>query len=161
MRYAAAVMAAMVCGANAVEAQPAMWQGYANAAIAAHARRVGGQAPRESRKTCEGDVNGDGKGDVAVVYTIEGIGGGKGSTQYLLVLVASPQGVGASAPKEVGTTGKRYVERCTLAAGVIEADTKEWAASDAMCCPSKTGHLRLGFDKGKVVDAPAPAATAS
>ena len=28
MRYAAAVMAAMVCGANAVEAQPAMWQGY-------------------------------------------------------------------------------------------------------------------------------------
>ncbi len=153
------LVGALVGGlAGGASAQPAMWQGYANAAIAAHARRAGGQAPRESRKTCEGDVNGDGKTDAAVLYTIEGVGGADGWTQHLLVLVAAPQGVGATNPKEIGAAGKRRVESCTLTKGAIEATTKEWAPADPACCPSKAGTLRLGFDKGKVVDAPAASA---
>jgi len=144
----------------------ALVQGYANAAIAAHARRVGGQAPKESRKTCEGDVNGDGKTDAAVVYTVEGAGGGNAWTQYIMVMVAAPQGVGATSPKEVGATGQRSVETCTLGTGTIDATTKEWAPTDPSCCPSKAGTLKLGFEKGKVVDAPgatapAPAPSAS
>ena len=105
MRWMVAALAAMLGAVDAARAQPAMWQGYAQAAIAAHARRVGGQAPRESRKTCEGDVNGDGKVDAAVLYTIENAAGGNGWTQYILVMVAAPQGVGATNPKEVGATG--------------------------------------------------------
>lgn len=147
---------------------PALVQGYANAAIAAHARRVGGQAPKESRKTCDGDVNGDGKTDAVVVYRIEGAaggasegpGGGNDWTQYVLVMVAAPQGVGATNPKEVGAAGKRSVESCTVSPGTIAATTKEWAPGDPACCPSKAGTLTLGFDKGKVVDAPGTAAPA-
>jgi hypothetical protein len=155
-----AALAAMLGLVDGAWAQPAMWQGYAQAAIAAHARRVGGQAPRESRKTCEGDVNGDGKVDAAVIYTIEGVGGGNGWTQYILLMVAAPQGVGATNPKEVGATGKRSLESCTLTAGTIDAAIKEWAPADPSCCPSKTGTLKLGFEKGKVVDAPVAAAPA-
>lgn len=138
----------------------ALVQGYANAAIAAHARRVGGQAPKEARKTCEGDINGDGKPDAAVVYTIEGEGGGNGWKQYVMVMVAAPQGVGATSPKEVGAKGQRSVETCTLGTGTIEATTKEWAPADPSCCPSKAGTLKLAFEKGKVVDAPGTAAPA-
>src|SRR5262245_1309780 len=116
------LLARVEARAQAAAPMPAaLVQGYANAAIAAHARRVGGQAPRESRKSCEGDVNGDGRPDAAVLYTIEGVGGGNGWTQYMIVLVAAPQGVGATNPKEVGATGKRGVESCKLTTGVIEA----------------------------------------
>lgn len=154
MGWTVAALAVMLGAADSAWAQQAMWQGYANAAIAAHARRAGGQAPREARKTCEGDINGDGRPDAALLYTIEGAGGGTGWTQFVLVMVAAQQGVGATNPKEVGASGKLSVESCTLSPGVIEAVTKEWAAGDPACCPSKPGTLRLGFDKGKVVDAP-------
>jgi hypothetical protein len=156
---------ATLCLAGVVEAQapnpamgPVMVQGYANAAIAAHARRVGGTAPRESRKTCEGDLNGDGRGDVVVVYTIEGAGGGGGNgwTQYLIVLTVAPQGLGSTAPKEVGRTGDRGVESCRVVAGKIEAATKVYLPTDPSCCPSKPGTLTLTLEKGKLVDVPAP-----
>ena len=70
--------ATMMLRPGAATAQPAAagWQGYANAWIAAHAQRVHGAAPKDVRKSCEGDLNADGHADVVVIYTIEGVGGG-------------------------------------------------------------------------------------
>lgn len=148
-------------GAGQAAAQPAAlgWQGYANAWIASHAQRVHGQAPRESRKSCEGDINGDSHGDVVVIYTIEGVGGGNDWTQYATVLTSTQQGYGATLPKEVGGKGVRALEGCTIGAGSVEISFKTWAAADAACCPSVPGKTKLAFANGTLSDAPAPAAT--
>ncbi|MEB2285081.1 MAG: hypothetical protein B6D46_10100 [Polyangiaceae bacterium UTPRO1] len=150
-----AAATALVLGAGAAAAQPAAmgWQGFANAWIAAHAQRVRGQAPREARKSCEGDINGDGHGDVVVIYTIEA--GGSGAwTQYATVLTSTQQGYGATLPKEVGGKGTRIVESCAVAPGKVEISFKTWAAADAACCPSVPGKATLSFANGALAEAP-------
>jgi len=144
------VFAGAARGADA----PAAWQGFANAWIASHAMRVKGEAPKENRFSCEGDLNGDGKSDVVVVYTIEGVGGGNDWTQYATVLVAQPPGYSATTPKEVGGKSVRAVDSCTISDKVIELALKEYAPADASCCPSKPGKARYGFSAGKLVQAP-------
>jgi hypothetical protein len=150
---------AAVLGARAAAAQPAAagWQGYANAWIASHAQRMHGQAPRELRKSCEGDVNRDGHGDVVVIYTVEGVGGGNDWTQYVTVLTSTPQGYGASLPKEVGKKGVRAAASCTVVGGSVELAVKTWAAADAACCPSVPGKTTLAFVSGGLSEEPVPA----
>ena len=135
------------------------WQGPANAWIASHARRVGGEAPRDKRSTCEGDVNGDGHADVVVIYTIEGIGGGSANdwTQYMTVMTSTPQGFGVTLPKEVGGKSKRAVESCTVAGALVDAVVKEYAPEDASCCPSRPGQAHYAIKNGALVDVPVPA----
>jgi hypothetical protein len=132
------------------------WQGFANAWIASHAMRVKGEAPKENRFHCEGDLNADGHADVVVVYTIEGVGGGNDWTQYATVLVAQPPGYSATAPKEVGGKSVRAVDSCTITDKVIELALKEYAPEDASCCPSKPGRARYAFAGGKLALAPTP-----
>ena len=136
---------------------PAAWEGFANAWVAAHAQRVHGQAPRETRKSCEGDLNGDGHSDVVVIYSIEGVGGGNDWTQYATVLTSASQGYGATLPKEVGGKSVRAVEGCTIAGTTVELDLKTYGPKDASCCPSVAGKARFGFQKGALTDAPTPA----
>jgi hypothetical protein len=153
-------MAVMGCvwgvGRAGAEA-PAAWQGFANAWIASHAQRVHGQAPRETRKSCEGDITGDGHTDVVVIYSIEGVGGGNDWTQYATVLTSAPQGYGATLPKEVGGKGVRTVEGCAIAGTTVELDVKTHGPQDASCCPSVAGKARFAFEKGALTDAPTPA----
>lgn len=146
----------------AVEAadEPA-WQGFANAWIASHAMRVKGQAPREKRLGCEGDLNGDGKPDTVVVYTIEGVGGGNDWTQYATVLTATPQGYGATLPKEVGGKSLRAIDGCSVNGGILELALKEYAPTDASCCPSQPGRARFAFATGVLTAVPAPTRSAS
>ena len=118
-------LVASLLGANAGTAHaadPAAWAGFANAWIAAHAMRLKGQAPRDARKSCEGDLNGDGHCDVVVVYAIEGVGGGNDWTQCATVLTATPQGYGASNPREVGGKRDGAVESCSIAGAVVALD---------------------------------------
>ena len=133
---------------------PAAWQGFANAWIASHAMRVKGEAPKENRFSCEGDLNGDGKADVVVIYTIEGVGGGNDWTQYATVLLAQPPGYSATAPKEVGGKSVRAVDSCTITDKTIDLALKEYAPEDASCCPSKPGRARYVFAGGKLALAP-------
>lgn len=142
--------------AAAAAADPPAWQGFANAWIASHAMRLKGEAPRDKRLGCEGDLNGDGKPDAVVVYTIESGGGGNDWTQYATVLTATPQGYAATLPKEVGGKSVRAVDGCSVKDGVIELALKEYAPTDASCCPSKTGRARYAFATGALTQAPAP-----
>ncbi|MEO6027843.1 MAG: hypothetical protein ABIR79_13340 [Candidatus Binatia bacterium] len=146
-----------------VEAQPAAagWQGFANAWIASHAARLKGQAPKETRKSCEGDVNGDAHSDVVVIYTIEGVGGGNEWTQYAAVLTSAPQGYGATMPKEVGSKGVRSVEGCTVSGTTVELALETWGPKDAACCPSVPGKASLSFAKGALSDPPGTTSSAS
>ncbi len=153
MTVVAALLGGVSGAARAADA-PMAWQGFANAWIASHAMRVKGEAPKENRFSCEGDLNGDGKADVVVIYTIEGVGGGNDWTQYATVLLAQPPGYSATAPKDVGGKSVRAVDSCTITDKVIELAFKEYAPADASCCPSKPGRARYGFAGGKLVAAP-------
>lgn len=152
----------LVLGLGRAEAQPASagWQGFANAWIASHAARLKGTAPKESRKSCEGDVNGDGHGDVVVVFTVEGVGGGNDWKQYATVLTSTGQGYGATMPNEVGSKSLRAVERCTISGATVELDLKTYGPKDAACCPSVPGKARYTFAKGVLGETPAPSPSA-
>jgi len=161
---AAALAAALLlvhdaCAADTPAAGPPLWQAMANVLIASHARRVGGDAPKEARRFCEGDVDGDGQPDAVVVYTIESVGGGNDWNQYMAVL--SPQGgtYRASATRKVGGKGERGVEQCTIAPGFIDLAFKSYGPADAACCPSVPGHERYAYRDGKIVDPAKPTAT--
>jgi len=151
----------VVTWAGRVEAQPAAagWQGFANAWIASHAARLKGQAPKETRKSCEGDVNGDAHNDVVVIYTIAGVGGGDAWTQYATVLTSAPQGYGATMPKEVGSKGVRSVKGCSVSGTTVELALETWGPKDAACCPSVPGKASLTFAKGALTDAAGAAAS--
>jgi hypothetical protein len=137
-------------------ADPPAWAGFANAWIASHAMRVKGDAPRDNRISCEGDVNGDGTADAVVVYTVEGVGGGNDWTQYATVLTATPQSYGATLPREVGGKSVRVVDGCSVTNRVVELALEEYAPGDASCCPSKPERVRYTFANGTL----APAAIA-
>lgn len=61
--------------------------GVIDAAIAAHVKQDGGSEYAQGRKSAEGDINGDGTSDVAILYSLEGAGGGNGSVSYLAAFV--------------------------------------------------------------------------
>ena len=161
------MMAALLVSGPASADPPAMWEGFANAWIASHAQRVKGQAPKETRKHCDGDVNGDGHADVVVIYSIEGTGGGTNDwTQYATVMTSTGQGYGATLPKEVGGKSVRAVEGCTINGSTIELDLLTYGPKDGSCCPSVPGKARYTLEKGALVEAagsatkaPAPAAS--
>src|SRR5436190_13821404 len=55
--------------------------------ISGEVARLGGQEYGAARKIVTGDLNHDGIPDAAVLYTIEGMGGGNNYSQYLAVFV--------------------------------------------------------------------------
>lgn len=161
MRYATivafGVAIALLGGARSAGAQfGTNWQGFANAWIASHAQRAHGKAPRETRKSCEGDLNGDAHDDVVIVYTIEAVGGGDDWTQYVTVMTSTPQGYGASMPKAIGGKTVRTVESCKVAGTSVEFAYKIHGPTDPPCCPSAPGVARLRFEQGALVDEPVP-----
>jgi hypothetical protein len=113
---------------------------------------VKGVAPKETRKSCEGDLNGDGHGDVVVIYSIEGVGGGNDWTQYATVLTSTPQGYAATVPKEVGGKSVRAVDGCTVSGSGVDLVLKTYGPKDGSCCPSVPGTARYTFAKGALVD---------
>lgn len=148
-------IALLSCAAGAAADAPA-WEGFANAWIASHAMRLKGEAPRAQRLSCEGDLNGDGKPDAVVVYTIESGGGGNDWTQYATVLTVTPQGYGATLPKEVGGKSLRAIDGCSVKDGVLELALEGYAPTDASCCPSQPGRVRYAFAAGALTPAPTP-----
>jgi hypothetical protein len=96
-----------------------------------------------------------------VIYTVEGVGGGNGWTQYATVLTGSAAQFAATPPVEVGAKGKRAVEGCSIAPQMLELAAKEWAPADAACCPSRPVSSRYDFTKGALVAAPSPSPSGS
>ena len=59
-----------------------------------------------------------------MIYSIEGVGGGNDWTQYATVLTSTPQGFGASTPKEVGGKSVRAVDACAITGTTVTLDGK-------------------------------------
>jgi hypothetical protein len=82
------------------------------------------------RKTVRGDVTGDGRDDLVVLFTLER---GDQWVQYL----AAVSGAGTPlATAEVGRKGGRAVDLDRTEGTLIQLTTKRYAPGDAACCPS-------------------------
>lgn len=89
------------------------------------------------------DVDGDGKEDFLVVFSVEDRQGGNSVIQYLGVFASGNNWVPVGT--EVGRRGVRLVEKIDVAAGgAIELTTREYVeGKDPMCCPSGKGTVRF------------------
>jgi hypothetical protein len=107
------------------------------------ARKMAGVEYKEARQLARGDLNGDGKEDVAVLYTLEGFYGTNAYRQYLAVFTSGRSGLRGPPRQEVGGKGWRDVDSLTMVNGSIQLNTREYAGSDPSCCPSINGAVRL------------------
>ena len=121
--------------------------------IASEVRRLGGEEYREARKIVTGDLNGDGRADAAVLYTIEGAGGGNNYAQFLAVFVRDEEGQLAPAA-HASAGGKLYREAhlVSITDGAVLLNVVNYAEKDAACCPSKKGTTRYTLVDGKLVE---------
>ena len=94
---------------------------------------------KKARRFCFGDIDGDGKDDIAVLYTIEGFCCGNNYHFYLAVLINRGSKFELVTSAEVGGKGERGVEFNAIKNGKILLNTDEYLPDDPMCCPSSKG----------------------
>lgn len=101
-------------------------------AISARAAQDGGSEYIDARRSIEGDLNGDGTADVAVLYSLEGAGGGNGSTGYLAALVRTDGQLKLSDTATLSGSAQRL----TLKGGAAHVGLLSLGPDDSACCPS-------------------------
>jgi hypothetical protein len=122
-----------------------------NKFISGQEAKEGGEEYGGARKIVAGDLNHDGVPDLAVLYTIEGAGGGNNYTQYLAVFVRVQGSLVPAAHTVVGGKGYRAAHLEGIGDNVIYLTTLRYGPHDAMCCPSKKGSARFVLADGKLV----------
>src|SRR5262249_48609342 len=110
--------------------------------ISHQAKTLHGEEYEEARKVLRGDVNGDGKEDIVVLYTLEGFGGGNNYSQYLAVFLASGTTFRHAADTVVGGKRMRDADLTSVTGSTINLDTKEYRKNDPACCPSHAAKAR-------------------
>ena len=114
---------------------------------------------KRARKVVAGDLNHDGVSDLAVLYTIEGAGGGNNYTQYLAVVRFDVRrdNLLRTTHTVVGGKGNRAAPTGIESGdNVIFLTTLGYGPHDAMCCPSIKGSARFVLADGKLVSQPPP-----
>ena len=119
--------------------------------ITAHARRIEAQEYASARMIAVGDLDGDGVADTAVVYTLEGAHHSNNYEQYLAVS-SSRQG-GHFFDVLAGGKEIREVDGIQIAAGRVVLVLREYAASDASCCPSRPANTGFILEDGVLIEA--------
>lgn len=120
--------------------------------ISHQAKTLHGEEYEEARKVARGDINGDGKEDIVVLYTLEGFAGGNDYHQYLAVFLASGTTFRHAADAVVGGKRMRDVELTSVAGSTINLDTKLYAKNDPACCPSHASKARYHLVGTKLVE---------
>ena len=121
--------------------------------IVAHAERSKGAEHRNSRRAVIGDLDGDGRSDVAVLYTIESAKGQAAdfALRYLAVFRRGGNGLEYETHLLVGGKGIREVNRAAILTGTIVLEALEYQPKDAVCCPSKPARWRYRLREGRLV----------
>jgi hypothetical protein len=118
--------------------------------ISKQAAKEGAEEYEDARKVLRGDVNGDRKTDLVVLYTLEGFGGGNNYIQYLAIFLGKGNTFQYAANTAVGGKLRRDVDLKSISGSTINLDIKEYKKNDAACCPSKNGKARYVFAAGKL-----------
>ncbi len=101
-------------------------------AISARAAQDGGSEYGDARTSIEGDLNGDGTADVAVLYSLEGAGGGNGSVGYLAAFVRT----GGQLKLADTATLSGAAQSLGLRDGAAHVELLSPGPDDPACCPS-------------------------
>lgn len=118
------------------------------AAIAGQAQQDGGSEYGEARKTVEGDLTGDGSPEVAVLYTLEGAGGGNGSVTYLAAFVREAGQLRLADAATVSGLGSG-VQDISLSDGTVHLKMLLQGPDDPDCCPTVEEKDTYVFHGGK------------
>jgi hypothetical protein len=114
-----------------------------------------------ARKIAFGDIDSDNREDITVVYNLEGACGegldaqafapgtcGNGVSSFLTVFLRRDSGFQQVPALRVGAIRFRGIAALSVEGSMIKAETLEWAAGDANCCPSKKGRAAFALVSG-------------
>lgn len=100
------------------------------------AQQEHGEEYTDARKTMTGDLNGDGKPEIVVLYTIEGHDHSINYEQHLAVFVHRHAHLVPIIHLNVGGKGIRFVDLVSIDKKMIHLDVILYDYDDALCCPS-------------------------
>ncbi|MEW6740603.1 MAG: hypothetical protein ACOYU2_05910 [Nitrospirota bacterium] len=106
---------------------------------------------KKARRFCSGDIDGDAKDDIAVLYTIEGFCCGNNYHYYLAVFLNRGSRFELVTSAKVGGKGERGVEFDTIRNGKILLNTEEYLPDDPMCCPTGKSRTTYSLKIGKLI----------
>ncbi|MDD5169613.1 MAG: hypothetical protein PHN75_12400 [Syntrophales bacterium] len=107
---------------------------------------------RKARKFCIGDIDGDGKNDIAVLYTIESLCCGNNYYFFLATFLNRGTNFEFMASEKIGGKGERSVAFDTIKNRLILLTTDEYLPDDPMCCPSGKGSTTYTLENGKLIE---------
>lgn len=117
--------------------------------IQSKARALGGQEYCQYRLySALSDVDGDGRDDFIVVFTVEGQHGGTNDHASFLAVFLSSRGPARPLLIEVGHRGERDPVSVEVDRRTIVLATREYLATDAACCPSGKGQAVYRVENG-------------
>ena len=104
-----------------------------------------------------GDMNGDGRKDAVVLYTLEGEGGANNWEQFVAVFLAAGDGSYKFQTRRlVGGKGMCSVEIRSVVNREVRLKTKEYLPDDPDCCPSRRGSAALRLAGKRLLESSSP-----
>jgi hypothetical protein len=122
--------------------------------IASEVQRLGGDEYEGARQVKRSGAGGNGQISFAVLYTIEGIGGGNNYSQYLVAFLNSAGAATVTRPVLVGGKLYRSVRLDQVEPQRIVLKTKNYTNADAACCPSLDGISWYSLAEGALAEGP-------
>ena len=118
-------------------------------AIASFAASKTGKEYRDARRVAVGDLDGDGAGDLAVLYTVE-VGSRNTSTQYLAAFLRQKNG--SLKLTDVGPVGGQgnAIDGIAIQEGWLKLHALTPGPDDADCCPMVPGEVDYLLRSGKL-----------
>lgn len=106
----------------------------------------------EARKFAEGDLNGDGVSDKAVLFVLEATNGGNAYATHLAVFVREAGALTYADSLPVSGYGEG-VQDFTVQDGAVAMKILVQGPDDATCCPSVEKNVSYVLQNGKLIEA--------
>ena len=143
--WLAAAIVSIALPAALAAAPPADGEAEIGRWISAHARHGNSDEVTALRSSVTGDLDGDARNDVAVLFTLRQRGGRQREMRYLAVFRQQAAGLRYHAHVLVGSSGAAEANRATILNRMVVVEMLTHSAGDAACCPThpETRRYRL------------------